>query len=331
MSNLLLAFRSRRFVSPATFIVAAAVLTLTSVCLAQDPSKLPPEVVTELAKSPKPPLSNQVVGINIDRFIGDPLQSPVRVTHGVLFRRTLLRRGDSYHVGEHAAVLEYWNDLSLGTLLGRARTPLVQLPEEQFWYVESGKGRLDNGEAYWDLHDGIAVLIPPNVQHRIENTGEEPLQMLILTWVPSSQSTPRPQILVRDDASLPLPPQGAHWHYFGTDLFESVDGLDPYEVFAVISMPPMTIGEPHAHVPHWDEVWVKLPPGNAYVMLGSEVREMPPNAGFLSPPNSLTTHSQVNLTKDQTQKWLYFAHAVWKTATTPGLPLVSSKPLKDSR
>jgi mannose-6-phosphate isomerase-like protein (cupin superfamily) len=305
----------------------ALVLGSTAFCQAQDRRQLPPEVATELAKSPKPPRSNQEVGVHIDRFVGSPLLSPVHVTPDLIFRRSVLRHGDPYHPGERAAVLENWNDLSLGTLLPHARSPLVKLAEEQFWYVESGEGKLDNGVGFWDLHEGVAILIPPNAAYRTENTTEAPLHLLTLNWTPSSQSAPRKEILVRDVASLPLPEQGYHWSYFGTDVFESLDGLDPYEVFAVVTMPPMTIAEPHAHIPHWDEVWVKLPPFSSYLILGSEVRDMPPNTGFLSPPNSATTHSVVNLMKDQSQKFLYLAHISWKPATNPGLPLVKSKPL----
>lgn len=240
--------------------------------LAQNPNNLPPEVASELAKSPKPPPSNQIVGVDIDRFQGGPLLSPVRVTQDVIFQRSILRGGDPYHPGDRGAVLEYWKDLSLGTVLGYARSAIVQIPEEQFWYVESGKGRLDNGSEYWDLHEGIGVLIPPNVRHRVENTTDDPLQMLILTYKPTIH---RGDILVRDVHSLPLPEKPTHWSYFGTNLFVPEDGLEPKEVFAVIYMPPMTIGEPHAHIPHMAEVWIKLPPFSSYMMLGSEVREMP--------------------------------------------------------
>src|ERR1700677_2159874 len=91
---------------------------------AQQPESLPPEIAAELAKAPKPPLSNQVVGIDIDRFVGNPLLSPIRVTHGSIFQRSILRHGDPYHPGDSGAVLEYWDDLSAGTLLGYAHTPL---------------------------------------------------------------------------------------------------------------------------------------------------------------------------------------------------------------
>src|SRR5438445_5344162 len=212
-------------------LVGAVVLIHGSALFSQLPKDLPPDVAAELARSPKPPLPNQVVGIDVDRFIGNPLLSPVRVTHGVIFMRTILTHGDPYHPGDPGAVLEYRKDLSLGTILGYYRTPLVQVPEEQFWYVESGKGRLESGGNYWDLHEGIGALIPPNAPHEVVNSTDEPLQMLMLTWTPEGV-TPRADILVRDVNSLTLPAQGAHWNYFGTDFFAPPDGLHPNEQFA---------------------------------------------------------------------------------------------------
>src|SRR5690349_9172603 len=74
---------------------------------AQAPKNLPPEVAAELARSPKPPLSNEAVGIDVDRFVGSPLRSPVHVIDGVIFQRSILRHGDPYHSGDPGAVLEY--------------------------------------------------------------------------------------------------------------------------------------------------------------------------------------------------------------------------------
>jgi mannose-6-phosphate isomerase-like protein (cupin superfamily) len=318
-------------VNPSLLIVAilASIMVLwyPPFLSAQDSKDLPPDVAAELARSPKPPPDNQVVGIDIDRFVGNPLSSPVRVIQDVIFARSILVHGDPYHPGDPGAVLEYQEDLSVGTILGHFGTPLVHTPEEQFWYVESGKGVLDNGKSSWGLHEGIGVLIPPNAPYRVVNTTDEPLQMLMLTWAPQG-STPAANIVVRDVASLALPAQGSHWNYFGVDLFAPEDGLHPNEQIAVVYMPPMTIAEPHAHIPHWEEVWVKLPPYGSYLMLGSEVREMTPNMAFLAPPNSQTVHSVVNLMKDKTQAWLYLGHWIWKQGPRAERPFVKPEPLK---
>lgn len=305
----------------------AAVALLNGHAPAQMPKDLPPDVAAELAKSPRPPLPNQTVGIDIDRFVGDPLLSPVHVTQGVIFQRSIFREGNPYQPGDPGAVLEYRKEYSLGTILGFNRSVLVQVPEAQFWYVESGKGQLDNGDGYWDLHEGIGVLIAPNARHRVVNTTDEPLQMLMLTWIPADATRLAP-ILVRDVHSLSLPASGAHWNYFGTNFFGSADGLHQNEAFAVVYMPPMTVGEPHAHILHWEEIWTKLPPYESYFILGSEVRKMPPNTAFLSPPNSQTTHSVVNLREHDYQAWLYIGHVSWQLPTRPQEAFVKPKPLK---
>ena len=307
----------------------AALQLCGPVAAGQDYNKLPPEIVAELDRSPKEPPSNEVVGIDIDRFIGNPFSSPVRVIHDVIFARSILRHGDSYHPGDSGAVLEYWKDLSHATLLGNTRSPLSQVPDEQIWYVTSGKGRLDNGEGYWDMHEGVGVLIPPNVRHRLVNTTDEPIHMIVLTYARDNKATPRRDILVRDIHSLPLPAKGSHWNYFGTNLFWPEDGLNTNEIVAVVSMPPMTIAAAHAHIPHQEEVWIKLPPYSSYMMLGSEVREMPPNTAMLAPPNSQTVHSVVNLMKEETQRWLYLGHWIWDLGPQPDRPGVAPKPLKD--
>lgn len=295
----------------------------------QIPKDVPAEIREALAKSPVPPPSNQQVGIDIDRFIGHPSQSPVRVSRDVIMMRTILRYGDPYKPGEAGAVLENRKDLAAATVLGHRQSPLAEISEHQFWYIESGTGRLDNGTDYWELKEGIGVLIPPKTKHRVTNTSEASLEILMLTWDAPQEVKVRKDILVRNVQDFAMPPEGSHWNYFGTDFFAPEDGLHPNEQFAVVFMPPMTIAEPHAHIPHWEEIWVKLPPDSSYLMLGSEVREMPPNTAFLAPPNSKTVHSVVNLLKDKTQAFMYLGRWAWKQPPHLERPFVKPRPLAE--
>jgi len=41
--------------------------------------------------------------------------------------------------------MEYYKDLSTATLLPFSRTPLLTLPDSYMFYVESGEGRLEDG------------------------------------------------------------------------------------------------------------------------------------------------------------------------------------------
>ena len=232
--------------------------------------------------------SNEQVGIDIDRFIGSPVASLARSTHDVILKRSILRAGDPHKPGDPGAVLEYRKDFSVASLPARNLTPLTELPDQQILFSQSGEGRLDNGAGYWDLRDGIAVLIPPGAKHRLTNTSLKPLDFLLLTWESPQGITPRRDILVRDVHALPIAEKNAHWSYFAKNVFHPSDGLHPNEKVLLVYMAPMSIGSPHPHPPHWEEVWTKLPPDSAYLMLGSEVREMPPNTGFIAPPNAQT-------------------------------------------
>jgi hypothetical protein len=70
---------------------------------------------------------------------------------------------------------------------------------------------------------------------------------------------------------------------------------------------PFTMAAPHSHTRGTEEIWTKLTPGTALMLLGSELREMPQFGAFLAPPNGMTWHAQVNTSKTQVEKWLYVA------------------------
>src|SRR5690606_36978548 len=105
------------------------------------------------------------------------------------------------------------------TLPGHNVTPLVQLPEQHVFIVQSGVGVLDDGSREWDLRPGIAVLVPPNVAHRLTNAGDEPLQMIMLTRDVEPIVTPRTSILVRDVNQLAYTEQGGHWSNMAKYVF----------------------------------------------------------------------------------------------------------------
>jgi quercetin dioxygenase-like cupin family protein len=279
-------------------------------------------------RPPTPPPSNERVGIDVDRFIGNPFQSPVRSTHEVMLKRAILRHGDPHQAGDPGAVLQYRKEFSVVTLMGGNRTPLVELPDQQVFYVHRGQGRLDTGAEYWDLRRGIAVLIPPKAKHRFTNLAGEPLEMLMLAWENPAGVTPRSGILVRDVNELPFAEQNAHWSYMAKNLFHPKDGLHPNEKFLVVYLPPMSIGSPHSHPPQWEEVWTTLPPGEgSYLQLGSEIREWPGYTGYLVPPNGRTVHSSMNLTRDRIVEYFYFGRYTSPTPNPPDDPSVAPKPL----
>jgi mannose-6-phosphate isomerase-like protein (cupin superfamily) len=288
-------------------------VVLASVCLAQQAA--PPPGASQPAAGgrgagPGGPVqsnarSNEQSNVDIDRFIGDPMNSPVHLSHGTLLTHSILRAGDPYKPGSHGAVLEYRKDLSTATLLGKNVTPLSTLPDEFFFYVKSGEGRLDDGKQFWDLRPGIAILAPPNVPHRFTNTSDQPLRMIMLTW--SAAGTPGNDLLVRDVNLLSYCEENAHWNNTSKCIFGVSDGLFQNERMYLVMLQPWASSQPHSHAPGTEEIWTKLTPGTATMLMGSELREMPEDSAYLVPPTGITEHSNLNLSKDRVEWWLYVA------------------------
>ena len=147
------------------------------------------------------------------------------------------------------------------------------------------------------------MLIPPDVQRRFVNTSTEPLEMVMVEW--PANAIARKDILVRDVTLLPFCEENAHWNNMSKCVFTQADGMTG-RVLLVMLM-PMTMAAPHTHGPGTDEIWTKLTPGNALMLLGSELREMPQYSAFLAPPNGMTWHGQLNTSKTQVEMWLYVA------------------------
>ena len=285
--------------------IAIALLALVCVCTAQQADSSARERPAEERRF-RGIRANNRVGIDIDRFVGRPFTNQIRVTHEVMLKQPILRKGDPYNPGDAGAVLEYREDLAHAWLLPHNATPLVESELQHIFYIQSGSGRLDNGSLQWGLQPGIAVLVPAGVPHRLSNTGAGSLEMLMLSWESPEGVVPRKDILVRDANLLPFAEKNAHWNNMAKNLFHPSDGLHPNEKILVVYLPPMAMASPHPHVEGWEEVWTNIGPGPSILMLGSELREMPANTAFLSPPNGQTVHAAINTTKDEVQAFFYF-------------------------
>jgi hypothetical protein len=136
--------------------------------------------------------SNQVVGVDIDRFIGYPSKAFTNVSHGGLMTRSMLRHGNPYNPGPNGAVLEYREDCAVATLEPHFETSVFESPLIHFFYVQSGQGRIDSGPGTqsFNLHAGSAILAPPNAKQRFVNIGDKQLSMIMLTWKDNDGVTP---------------------------------------------------------------------------------------------------------------------------------------------
>lgn len=260
--------------------------------------------------------TNEQLGVDVDRFIGYPTAKTAHLSHGTLLTHSILRNGDPYKPGPQGNVLEYRKELVTATLLPGSETPLSTLPDAFFFYVKSGEGRLDDGKKSWDLREGVAILAPPNVAHRFINSSrEKELSMIMLQFTGAPEA--KNELIVRDVPKLPWCEENAHWNNASRCVFSAADGLLQGERIYMVMLRPWSVSQPHSHVPGTEEIWTKVTPGNAVMLLGSELRDMPENTAYLVPPTGTLDHSNLNLSKDKTEWWIYIARG---PAPVPGAP-----------
>lgn len=282
----------------------SALLLATTAGFAQAPA------TPAASSAPAPrifPGLNEVEGVSVDRYIGHPELNPVHLSHGMLLTHAILQAGDPYTPGPQGAVLEYRKLLATATLMPEAKTPMETYPDQYFFYVKSGQGRLDDGKQMWDLKPGIAVLVPPSVPHRLTNTGEKPLDMIMLQW--NAGPDAKKAIIVRDSYALPWCEENAHWNNTSHCIFGVADGLLQGERIYTVMLQPWAVSQPHNHPHGMEEVWTKISSGSIPVLFNSDLREMTENSAYLVPPNGKTDHSNINVSKNKVEWWIYFARS----------------------
>lgn len=276
-------------------------------------AQTPPPAAPALIREPP---SNLQVGLNADRFIGDPGRSVTRISRDAIMTRAILTAGDPSQPGPDGAVLRYRKDVVLGAIQPGEFSSLATVPEQQILYVTHGLGRLDDGVRAWDLKPGYAILIPPGASHRLSSVGGDPLEMIMM----STASPPTPaggEILVRDTSRILYIEQGVHWTNMSKSPFSDLG-----ERFLIVSMGPMTIAGAHAHTPETEEGWVKITDGPTFMQVGSEIRRWPAGVGLLSPNNGQTVHAAIN-TSDTVESWFYFQG---RPASAPPAPTNAPPP-----
>ena len=150
--------------------ILISVLLISSAAAAQDYSQLDPNPY-------RPGIDS-----DIDMFMNNWRNSMPRHTHGSLIERDIFTKGDPLHPPRKGAVLTYMDSYSHATLdAGASTTPVTLDGKQEAYYFLSGKGRITAGSITADLYKGIAVLVPPDLEFTISNTGGEPLEMYLVS------------------------------------------------------------------------------------------------------------------------------------------------------
>ncbi|MCD6308037.1 MAG: cupin domain-containing protein [Candidatus Latescibacteria bacterium] len=242
-----------------------------------------------------------------DLFMASWKESMPRHTHGSLIERDVLTpcTGDPLKPSTRGAVLTNLKRFSHGTLPAGAVTQPNTLEDEQLiFYFYSGKGVMTAGGVSADLYDGVAVLMPPNIEYTFKCADDAPLLMYILTEGIPDGFIPKKQMVVRDENVIPFTSSNVHWSHCYKGIMRKEDGLATLRGLGPVWFNPMTMGQPHSHGEGVEEIWFSLK-GDITILLGKQIRKFPPGMAYKIPPNGKTPHSTINVT-DEVVKVFWF-------------------------
>ncbi len=253
-----------------------------------------PEPYTMLDPKPYDPETDP----NIDMFISSWKESTPRALHGSLIERDIFTNceGDPLHPTKRGAVLTEVKRFSHAMLEAHtSTTPSTLRGEQEIFYFDSGKGIIKAGNKTANLREGVGVLMPPNIEFTMTNTGDEPLGMYIIVEPIPDGFIPKKEMVVKDENLLPLGGTTGHWCHITKARFSKEDGLAVLVGLCPVWFDPMTMGQPHSHGPGVEEIWFALK-GDITILLGKQLRKLPPGTAYKIPPDGNTPHSTINVT-----------------------------------
>jgi mannose-6-phosphate isomerase-like protein (cupin superfamily) len=252
----------------------------------------------------------------VDMFFGDWHESMPRSAFGSLVLRDILTRGDNLAPPEKGAVLQCANFLAYGRLPAWASTvPSTLVSDQEVFYIVGGEGEITSGQKKIALHKDIAILMPQGAQFVMKNTGEEDLTMYVIDEPVPAGFHPIPHMLMTDERKVPErkpmvaspytnPGAGGHWAHIVRDLFNTSDGLATVGDVITVEINPLTLGEPHPHLPGKEEVWLAID-GTSLAFYGPQLRVQHPGTAYMLRPDGMTQHSNIN-NGDKPVKFLWF-------------------------
>jgi mannose-6-phosphate isomerase-like protein (cupin superfamily) len=250
----------------------------------------------------------QTIGDHIDPYFGDWHASTPRTTRGSLAQRDIFTRGDPQNPTRKGAVLRYINSYTYATLAPHSSTQATRLEgEQEIYFVESGRGRAKAAGESADLYRNIAILMPPNLEFTLSNTGDQPLAMYVINEPTPRGFRPNSTMVVRDENKIPITSSDGLWAHIVKTLFVTADGLATLESVLTVTLDPLTIGKPHL-VDHDDieEAWTALD-GTSLAFVGNRLRRQTPGMAFYHIPDNKTPHTNINQNEDTQVRFLYFA------------------------
>lgn len=244
---------------------------------------------------------------DIDMYMASWKDSTPRRTHGSLVEQDILTRGNQLNPPRKGAVLEFVKRISHATLdAGAQTTPTTLAGEQEAFYVISGKGTITGGGVTYDLAPDVAFLVPEGLEFVMKAVGGESLTMYLVCEPTTPGFKPRKDLYVTSEEKVPFNQFISHWSYQERDFLVANHGFSILHAVITLTLDPMTIGQPHAHVKGCEEVWTTIS-GDNIAWLGKQLRDQPPGTAYMIPPDGKTNHSNINWSKTGKVKMLYIS------------------------
>ena len=244
-------------------------------------------------------------GAKIAMWIGSWRDHMPVVGHGSMTENPILCPGDPHNPSTPGAVLKWASRFHRAQLEpGASTSPVTHESEQEVLYVVRGEGTFRSEDRSEAIGPGIAILIPPSVPHALENTStSSPLEVLWLAEQLDERASPAKELIIRNTRELPIVGP-SHWVYIGRDIFSRDDGLTKLHTVATVTVPAMSMAEPHSHGVEQEEVWYQMH-GNSYLLLGRTLRLQEAGTAFKVPPDGCTPHSAINISNSPLEFFLF--------------------------
>ena len=268
---------------------------------------------------------------DIDMWYSNWRDGAEHVTYGSLVERDILIHGDDpYKPTVKGGVLQYIKRFTHASLApGLSTTPTTLKDEQIVFYVDGGEGIVRAGGDEGQLHNGVGVLMPLDLEFTIENTGTDYLTMYVIAEPVPAGFKPNKSMLARDENLRRIPGTKGHWSHISKTLFMPVDGLATMGGMAPVWFDRMTMGQPHSHREELEEIWFALE-GDIHILLGKQMRHFPVGSAYKIPPDHLTPHSNINVS-DKPVKLFWFIKRNDPEPPHPSYAMLNSRPYDPER
>jgi len=246
---------------------------------------------------------------DIDMYMGNWKESWPKRIHGSLMVREILTRceGDPLSPSYRGAVLTSAKLFAYTTLIrNNVTTPASLKGEQEIFYVLSGKGTVTVGGNTYNLHPGMAFLIPENLEFSLKGGENEHLNMYMVVEPTPPGFKPVNSIVIHDEAQIKAAATPGNWVYITKTLFKPQDGLASLRSVFIVNMEPNTFGQPHSDGVGDEEVWSALE-GDIKFLLGRDIRDFPVGTACKVPPDGAMYQANMNFS-DKKVKLFGFAN-----------------------